>query len=71
LLYLNHCEGVPYTELIARYKHVLSINLYNISNHFARHVEQKDIEEVDRLKAEWSGQQDKGVLRDGMAREEG
>jgi hypothetical protein len=32
----------------------LSINIFNLSCHFQRHVEQSDIEEVEKLHAEWS-----------------
>lgn len=51
LLYLHHCEHLSYRELIANYKHHLSINEYNLSCHFQRHVEQLDIEHVEKLKA--------------------
>lgn len=52
LLYLNHCEHASYRELIARYKNRLSLNEYNLSCHFQRHVEQSDIEHVEKLKAD-------------------
>lgn len=51
LLYLHHCEHLSYRELIARYAHQLRINEYNLSSHFQRHVEQSDIEHVEKLKA--------------------
>lgn len=52
LLYLNHCEHVSYRALIARYKHRMSLNEYNLSCHFQRHVEQSNIEHVEKLKAQ-------------------
>lgn len=54
LLYLRQCEGLNYKQLIERYKHVLDINVYNLSCHFQRHVAQSDIDEVEQLKLQWS-----------------
>lgn len=54
LLYLYHCEKLTYKQIIEKYKHLLSINIFNLSCHFQRHVEQSDIEEVEKLHAEWS-----------------
>lgn len=55
LLYLHHCERLSYKQLIEKYKHRLSLNQYNLSCHFQRHVEQSDIENVEKLKAEQKG----------------
>jgi hypothetical protein len=52
LLYLHHCEHRSYKQLIESYKNVLDINEYNLSCHFQRHVQQSDIEAVEKLKAE-------------------
>lgn len=52
LLYLHHCEHLSYKQLIDRYKRVLDINLYNLSCHLQRHVQQSDIEHVEKLKAQ-------------------
>jgi len=54
ILFLHRCEGFSYKQLIARYKHVLDINEYNLSTHFNRHVEQSDIEEVEETKLRWA-----------------
>jgi len=54
LLYLHHCQKYSYRQLIKRDRHVLSINEYNLSTHFHRHVEQSDIDEVEQLKLQWS-----------------
>ena len=54
LLYLHVCEHLTYKQLIERYKQCLSINELNLSCHFQRHVEQSDIERVEKLQAEWS-----------------
>ena len=51
LLYLHYCEHLSYRQLIERYEHRLTLNEYNLSCHFHRHVEQKDIEEVEKLRA--------------------
>ena len=49
---MNHCNHISYTELIERYeKYIPRLNLYNISTHFNRHVEQDDILEVEAFKA--------------------
>jgi hypothetical protein len=53
LLYLHHYEGLSYKQLIERYKHVLDINEYNLSTHFNRHVQQKDIDEVEETERRW------------------
>lgn len=54
LLYLHHCEDYSYRMLIERYKNVLSINEYNLSTHFSRHVEQSDIESAEQTKLRWA-----------------
>ena len=42
---------MPYNEIIEKYeKYIPRLNLYNISTHFNRHVEQKDILEVEACK---------------------
>jgi hypothetical protein len=54
LLYQHHCEHVPYLKLIELFEEQITcLNLYNVSTHFNRHVEQADIREVERLKAEY------------------
>ncbi len=51
LLFMNHCNHMPYVELIERYeKYIPRLNLYNISTHFNRHMEQKDIIEDEACK---------------------
>jgi hypothetical protein len=54
ILYLHQCENYSYKQLIERYKGHLEINIFNLSCHFQRHVEQSDIEAVEKLHAEWS-----------------
>ena len=50
MLYLNRCKHVPYLELIEMYEqYIENLNLYNISTHFNRHIQQSDIEEVESL----------------------
>lgn len=45
---------MSYIELIELYqKYGLELNLYNISCHLHRHVQQSDIEEVEKLKEKW------------------
>ena len=54
LLYLNHCKHVPYVKIIEEYEDCIPcLNLYNLSTHFNRHIEQKDIREVEELKAKY------------------
>lgn len=53
LLYLYHCEHLTYKQLIERYKGHLDINIFNLSCHFQRHVEQSDVEEVEQTKLRW------------------
>jgi len=54
LLFLHRCEEYSYKMLIERYKHVLDINVYNLSTHFNRHVQQKDIDAVEETKRRWA-----------------
>jgi hypothetical protein len=45
---------VPYVKIIEEYEDCIPcLNLYNLSTHFNRHVEQKDIREVEALKAKF------------------
>lgn len=54
LLYRYHVEHLPYVQLIELYKkYGLELNVYNVSCHLHRHVQQRDIEEVEKLKARW------------------
>jgi len=53
ILYLHHCERVSYREIIERMKPHIAINEYNLSTHFSRHVEQKDIIEAEESNARW------------------
>jgi hypothetical protein len=54
MLYAHHCMHKSYLELIEIYeKEIPCLNLYNISTHFNRHVEMKDIREVEALKEQY------------------
>jgi hypothetical protein len=53
ILFLHHCEGFSYKQIIERYRRQLDINEYNLSTHFNRHVEQSDIDEVEQTKLRW------------------
>ncbi len=65
LLFMNHCNAVPYTELIEKYeKYISRLNLYNISTHFNRHVEQKDILEVEALKKRFDQERHEALEED-------
>jgi len=54
ILFLHHCEGFTYKQIIERYRRQLDINEYNLSCHIQRHVEQSDIDEVEETKRRWA-----------------
>jgi len=53
VLSLHHCEKLSYREIIERMRPYIAINEYNLSTHFSRHVEQKDIIEAEESNARW------------------
>jgi hypothetical protein len=53
LLYLHKCEGLSYSQLTHCCKDFIDINEYNLSTHFNRHVQQKDIDSVEQTKLRW------------------